>query len=184
MPATSGTMSASSRRLRSGMCSFSGLSSGLKRMRWIAQSRYAAAMITPVVAMTREARDACGTSRCSTRNSPTNPFVPGHADAAERDDREQRREHRHDARDAAVRLDQARVAALVDHADEEEQRARRDAVVDHHHQRALHALHGEREDAEHHEAEVAHRRVGDELLEVRLHQRRRARRRRCRSPRA
>ena len=109
---------------------------------------------------------------------------PRHADAAQRDDREQRREHRHHARDAAVDVDQARVPALVDHADEEEQRAGRDAVVDHDHQRALHALHGEREDAEHHEAEVADRRVGDELLEVRLHQRRRARRTRCRSPRA
>ena len=107
----------------------------------------------------------------STRNSPTKPFVPGNADAAERHDREQRGEHRHDARDAAVGLDQSRVPPLVDHADEEEQRAGRDAVVDHDHQRALHALHGEREDAEHHEAEVADRRVRDELLEVGLHER-------------
>ena len=33
------------------------------------------------------------------------------------------------------------VPPLVEHADEEEQRAGRDAVADHHHQRALHALH-------------------------------------------
>ena len=88
-----------------------------------------------------------------------------------RDDREHRGEHRHDARDAAVRFDEPRVASLVDHADEEEQRAGRDAVVDHDHQRALHALHGEREDAEHDEAEVADRRIRDELLEVRLDER-------------
>ena len=93
------------------------------------------------------------------------------ADAAQRHDRQHRGEHRHDPRDAAVGLDQSRVAPLVDHADQEEQRAGRDAVVDHDHQRALHALHGQREDAEHHEAEVADRRVGDELLEVRLHER-------------
>src|SRR6185436_7452008 len=39
MTAMSGTRSASSRLLRSGMSVFSGLSSGLKRMRWIAHSK-------------------------------------------------------------------------------------------------------------------------------------------------
>ena len=125
-------------------------------MRWIAQSRYAAAMMTPVVAIT--ASTGVRPERADQHEELADEAVRArNADAAERDDREHRREHRHDARDAAVGLDQARVPALVDHADEEEQRAGRDAVVDHDHQRALHALHGEREDAEHDEAEVAHR---------------------------
>ena len=65
-----GIIIASSRPVEvAGMCSFSGLSSGLKRMRWIAHSRYAAAKITPVVA-TMVKTGACGTRRCSTRNSP------------------------------------------------------------------------------------------------------------------
>ena len=93
------------------------------------------------------------------------------ADRAERDEHEHRREERHHARDAAVRGDHSRVPSLVDHADEKEERAGGDSVVDHHHQRALHALHGEREDAEHHEAEVADGGVRDELLEVGLDER-------------
>jgi hypothetical protein len=102
---------------------------------------------------------------------PDESVRAGHADGAERDEREQRREHRNDSGDAAIALDEPRVPPLVDHADEEEERARGQTVIDHHHQRALHALHGEREDAEHHEAQMAHRAVGDELLEVGLHER-------------
>ena len=65
--------------------------------------------------------------------------------------------------------DLAGVAALVDHPDEEEQRAGGHAVVDHLHHRAGDRLRGERERAEHDEAEVGDRRVGDEPLEVLLH---------------
>ncbi len=97
-------------------------------------------MITAVVATT--AKTGCvRNAPIRTRNSPTNPFVPGTPMLLKRDDGQHRGEHRHDARDAAVRVDQPRVPTFVDHADEEEQRAGRDAVVDHHHQRALHALH-------------------------------------------
>jgi hypothetical protein len=74
-------------------------------------------------------------------------------------------------RAASAENDLPRVPPLVDHADQEEQRAGGDAVADHHHQRPLHRLQGHGEDAEHHEAEVRDRRVGDELLEVGLHQR-------------
>src|SRR5256886_13256945 len=42
---------------------------------------------------------------------------------------------------------------------------------DHHEQGALDALERERPDAQHHEAEMRHRRIGDELLEVGLHHR-------------
>jgi hypothetical protein len=48
----------------------------LNRIRWIAQSRYAAAKITPVAAMT-ERIGAVRNEPISTRNSPMNPFVPG-----------------------------------------------------------------------------------------------------------
>ena len=136
----------------------------------MAQSRYAAAKMTPVVAIT-VSTGYVRKEPMSTRNSPTKPLVPGTPMVLSDDERQQRGEHRHDARDAAVGVDQPRVPPLVDHADEEEERAGGDAVVDHDHQRALHALHGEREDAEHHEAEVADRAVRDELLEVRLHER-------------
>ena len=62
--------------------------------------------------------------------------------------------------------DLAGVAALVDPADHEEQRTGRDAVVDHLHDGAGDRLGRERERAEHDEAEVGDRRVGDEPLEV------------------
>ena len=63
----------------------------------------------------------------------------------------------------------AGVAALVDPPDEEEQRAGRQAVVDHLQHAAGDRLAGDGEDAEHDEAEVGDRRVGDEALEVLLH---------------
>ena len=69
---------------------------------------------------------------------------------------------------AAHLRDRPVVGALVDDAHAEEQGAGDDAVVDHLHDRALHALLVEHEDAQRHEAHVAHRRVGDQLLEVRL----------------
>ena len=60
---------------------------------------------------------------------------------------------------------------LVNDPDEKEQRTRRYAMVYHHHQRALHALQRQRKNAEHYEAQVTHRAVGDQLLEVGLHHR-------------
>jgi hypothetical protein len=103
-------------------------------------------------------------------NSPTKPARPRQADAGQRRDHEQRRVDRHAVGEAAEVGDLARVAALVDHPDQEEQRAGREAVVDHLEIEPLEALRRQREHAEHHEAEVADRRVGDQLLDVRLHQ--------------
>ena len=59
---------------------------------------------------------------------------------------------------------------LVDHANEQEQRAGDDAVVDHLEDGALHPLGLEDEDAQRDEAHVADRGVGDQLLEVGLDQ--------------
>ena len=57
---------------------------------------------------------------------------------------------------------------LVDHADQEEQRARAQAVVDHLQDAALDALRVEGEQAEHDETQVADRGIGDQLLDVGL----------------
>ena len=72
---------------------------------------------------------------------------------------------------AAVAVDLARVEPVVDHADAEEQRARDEAVAEHHHHRALDALPVEREQAEGDERHVRDRRISDQLLHVALHQR-------------
>ena len=61
------------------------------------------------------------------------------------------------------------MAPLVDHADEEEEPARADAVVEHLVDAPLHALHVEGEHAEHHVAQVAHAGEGDQPLQVGLH---------------
>ena len=63
------------------------------------------------------------------------------------------------------------MAAVGEHADEQEEPAGADAVGEHLIDRALHALHVHRADAEHDEAQVAHRGVGHQLLHVRLHHR-------------
>ena len=78
---------------------------------------------------------------------------------------------RHHLLQAAELADQPRVPAVRQHADDEEEPAGADAVVEHLVDRALHALHVHRGDAEHDEAEMAHARVGDQLLHVRLHHR-------------
>src|SRR5439155_23221832 len=48
---------------------------------------------------------------------------PGKSNAAERDEGEHGGEHRHNSRNSSVRLDQTRMPALVDNADEKEQRS-------------------------------------------------------------
>ena len=101
------------------------------------------------------------------RNSPTKPDRP--AARPRRTRRSQnRRVHGGQRRQAAHLGDRPVVGPLVDHADEEEQGAGDQAVVDHLQDRARQRLLLEHEDAERHEAHVAHRRVGDELLEVGL----------------
>ena len=64
-------------------------------------------------------------------NSPMKPFVPGTPMLANVDDDEERRVDRHHLGEAAEVVEHARVAAVVDDADEEEERAGRDAVVHH-----------------------------------------------------
>ncbi len=60
------------------------------------------------------------------------------------------------------------MATVVDHADEQEERAGRDAVVHHLENGALHARRGRAEDPEHHVSEMRDRRVRDEAFEVGL----------------
>ena len=66
---------------------------------------------------------------------------------------------------------QAGVPPVVEHADQQEQGARAQPVVHHLEGRAGDPLRVQREDAEHDEAQVRHRRIGDERLEILLHQR-------------
>ena len=73
-------------------------------------------------------------------------------------------------RHAAVVGHLARVVALVEHADQEEQAARGQAVVDHLQQAAGQAGLVQGEHAEHAEAQVADAAVGDQLLDVVLGQ--------------
>ena len=65
-------------------------------------------------------------------------------------------------------LDFVGVAAVVDHAEQKEESAGGDAVSQHLEDGAVHAGAGEAVDAQHHEAEVADRGVGDQLLHVGL----------------
>ena len=76
-----------------------------------------------------------------------------------------------DLREPAVGREVARVAALVDHADHEEEAAGVEAVAHHLHDRALDAEQVEADEPQHHVAQVADRRVGDDLLDVGLHER-------------
>ena len=69
---------------------------------------------------------------------------------------------------AAVAADLAGVHAVIDHANAEEQRAGDDAVTQHLEDRAFDALGVEGKDADGHEAHVGDRRIGDQLLHVRL----------------
>ena len=64
----------------------------------------------------------------------------------------------------------ARVPALVDDADDQEQHAGRDAVIDLLQHAARDAVGVQRENAQRAEAQVAHRRIRDQLLPIRLHQ--------------
>ncbi len=61
------------------------------------------------------------------------------------------------------------MAPLIEHADEEEEAPCAHPVVEHLVDAPLHALHVEREHAEHHVAQVAHARKGHQPLHVGLH---------------
>ena len=92
----------------------------------------------------------------------------GQPDRGEHEEPEHRGVDRRDRRQAAHLGDRPVVGPLVDDPDEEEQGARDDPVADHLEDRPVQARRLEHEDAQGHEAHVAHRRVGDELLEVGL----------------
>ena len=70
----------------------------------------------------------------------------------------------HDVRDAAVLRDLARVPPLVNHADDQEEHAGRDAVIDLLQDRPAQTRGVQREDAQRAEAQVTHGGIGDQLL--------------------
>ena len=82
------------------------------------------------------------------------------------DDQGQHGVHRHHFPQPAEFIKVARVAAFVDHADDQKQSACAQAVVDHLQDAALDALGIEGEQAEHHEPEVADGRIRHQLLDV------------------
>ena len=101
---------------------------------------------------------------------------PGQPGRAEDEEEEEPGHDRHRPGQQRHVGDLPRVRALVQVADHEEQGAGEQAVAEHDEDGALHAGgvadHGDGgEDAGRDEAHVAHARVGDELLEVLLHQR-------------
>ena len=93
------------------------------------------------------------------------------ADVAHGEHHEDGRVDRHAVDQAAEDVDLVRVHAVVDDADAEEEAGRDDAVRQHLEDGAFDALRREGEDAERHEAHVGDGRIGDQLLEVGLHQR-------------
>ena len=103
-----------------------------------------------------------------TRNSPDEAGEARQPARGEDEEPERDGVDRHPPREAAHLRDRPVVGPLVDHADEEEQGARDQAVVDHLEDRAVHALGVEHEDPERDEAHVRHGAVRDELLQVRL----------------
>ena len=92
-------------------------------------------------------------------------------DGGEHREQERAGQPRHDDREAAHLPQIARMGSLVDHPDQQEQRAGRQAVVHHLQDAARHALVREREDAQDHEPQVRHGGVRDQPLDVRLDQR-------------
>ena len=104
----------------------------------------------------------------SARNSPTKPDRPGRPAEANTKNPNVTAHTGMSAAGAAELRDRPVVGPLVDHADEEEQGAGDQAVVDHLEDRPVHRLLLEHEDSERDEAHVADGRVRDELLEVRL----------------
>ena len=93
------------------------------------------------------------------------------ADRGHGEQHEQQGISRHVVGEAAIAVDLAGVQPVVDHADAEEERARDEAVAQHHDQRPLHPLPVEGEDADGDEGHVRDRGISDQLLHVALHQR-------------
>ena len=95
----------------------------------------------------------------------------GHAEARERGHQEEEVQPGHSPFETGQLAEVARAGARLDEADDQEERADDDAVVDHLDHRAVDAVVGQREDAERDEAEVADARVGDDAFEVAFRQR-------------
>src|SRR5262245_20325602 len=89
----------------------------------------------------------------------------------EREHHEGRGVERHAVDEAAIGGDLARMHAVVDHADAQEQSRRHDAVRDHLEDAAGNALRRGCENAHGDEAHMPYGGIGDELLHVLLHQR-------------
>ena len=80
----------------------------------------------------------CGRERAKDRQKFADKSVEaGQADAAPGEEDEEKRQDGHSPRQARKLIDVARVIAVVNHADHEEQRPGAQAVVDHVHDRAL-----------------------------------------------
>src|SRR5258708_35386806 len=90
----------------------------------------------------------------------------GQAERRYRHEEEEGGELGHGRREAAVLGDFKGVAAVVEDADEEEQRAGGNAVGEHLGDSPPHGNVLEGEDDEHHEGEVADAGIGDEILEI------------------
>ena len=101
-----------------------------------------------------------------TSASPTKPFSPGRPMLDSAMNTMQNVEQSAAWAHAAVVADLAGVVAFVEHADDQEQAAGRQAVVDHLQQTAGQAGAVEGEHAEHAEAQMADAAVGDQLLDV------------------
>ena len=86
-------------------------------------------------------------------------------------DRERRGDAGHHHAEAAHLEDLARVRLLVDQADQREEQAGHDAVREHLEHRSVQSRHCQRRRAEHHDAHVRDRRVGDDVLQVGLRHR-------------
>ncbi len=99
------------------------------------------------------------------------PVQHRQAHRAQRHKKKKRRVFRHRRGQAAVFADLIRVSPVVEYAGQEEQRAGRNPVRQHLVHRALHGNRLERENPQHHEAQVADRRVRHKFFQVRLHQR-------------
>ncbi len=95
----------------------------------------------------------------------------GQADAGKGHHQKEEGQHRRPLRQAAEVGDLAGVVALVDHADQGEQSAGREPVIDHLQRAPLGAQGVQGKDAQHAEAQVADAGVGDQPLHVVLNQR-------------
>ena len=98
------------------------------------------------------------------------PVQPRQADARKREQHEECGQPGGLRRDPAKAGDVSRVEPLVDHADQREQACRRKAVIDQLQGSALGGHRREGEESHHDVAHVADRRVGDQPLEVGLHE--------------